>query len=57
MPLLETDRLKRILNLALPVIAGMVSQNVLNLVDTAMVSCRTVTPRWRRLATAASRYS
>lgn len=38
MPLLETDRLKRILNLALPVIAGMVSQNVLNLVDTAMVS-------------------
>lgn len=32
------SRLQRILNLALPVIAGMVSQNVLNLVDTAMVS-------------------
>ena len=32
------ERLQRILNLALPVIAGMVSQNVLNLVDTAMVS-------------------
>ena len=32
------ERLQRILNLAMPVIAGMVSQNVLNLVDTAMVS-------------------
>jgi MATE family multidrug resistance protein len=30
-------RLKRILLLALPIIGGMVSQNVLNLVDTAMV--------------------
>jgi multidrug resistance protein, MATE family len=36
--LLEKQRLQRILNLAMPVIAGMVSQNVLNLVDTAMVS-------------------
>ncbi|MEN9726561.1 MAG: hypothetical protein RL434_927, partial [Pseudomonadota bacterium] len=32
------DRVRRILDLALPVIAGMISQNVLNLVDTAMVS-------------------
>ena len=32
------DRVRRILGLALPVIAGMISQNVLNLVDTAMVS-------------------
>ncbi len=32
------DRIKRILGLALPVITGMVSQNILNLVDTAMVS-------------------
>ncbi|MFW5920675.1 MAG: MATE family efflux transporter [Polyangiales bacterium] len=30
-------RLRRILGLALPIIGGMVSQNVLNLVDTAMV--------------------
>ena len=30
-------RLRRILTLALPIIGGMVSQNVLNLVDTAMV--------------------
>jgi putative MATE family efflux protein len=36
--LLQRDRIRRILGLALPVIAGMVSQNVLNLVDTAMVS-------------------
>ena len=36
--LLPKERLQRILNLAMPVIAGMVSQNVLNLVDTAMVS-------------------
>ncbi len=35
--LIEKARLKRILNLALPIIGGMVSQNVLNLVDTAMV--------------------
>ena len=31
------DRLDRILGLALPVVVGMISQNVLNLVDTAMV--------------------
>ena len=31
------ERTKRILTLALPIIGGMVSQNVLNLVDTAMV--------------------
>jgi putative MATE family efflux protein len=31
------DRRKRIMALALPIIGGMVSQNVLNLVDTAMV--------------------
>jgi MATE family multidrug resistance protein len=31
------ERLQRILALALPIIGGMVSQNVLNLVDTAMV--------------------
>lgn len=31
------ERRKRILTLALPIIGGMVSQNVLNLVDTAMV--------------------
>ena len=36
--MLKKQRLQRILNLATPVIAGMVSQNVLNLVDTAMVS-------------------
>jgi putative MATE family efflux protein len=36
--LVPQERVRRILNLALPVIAGMVSQNVLNLVDTAMVS-------------------
>lgn len=34
----EQQRLKRISTLALPIIGGMVSQNVLNLVDTAMVS-------------------
>jgi putative MATE family efflux protein len=33
----ERGRLERILVLALPIIGGMVSQNVLNLVDTAMV--------------------
>lgn len=32
-----TDRRRRILGLALPIIGGMVSQNVVNLVDTAMV--------------------
>jgi len=31
------DRLDRILGLALPIVGGMISQNVLNLVDTAMV--------------------
>ena len=31
------DRLTRILALAVPLIGGMISQNVLNLVDTAMV--------------------
>ena len=35
--MLSPDRLKRICALALPVIGGMISQNVLNLVDTAMV--------------------
>ena len=34
---IEISRLKRILGLALPIIAGMLSQNVLNLIDTAMV--------------------
>ncbi len=34
---MEKARLKRILTLALPIIGGMISQNVLNLVDTAMV--------------------
>ncbi|RMG14913.1 MAG: MATE family efflux transporter [Deltaproteobacteria bacterium] len=33
----EASRLRRILGLALPLVGGMVSQNVLNLVDTAMV--------------------
>lgn len=38
MPLLpEPARRRRILSLALPLIGGMVSQNILNLVDTAMV--------------------
>ncbi|MGR8918974.1 MAG: MATE family efflux transporter [Gammaproteobacteria bacterium] len=36
--MLDRQRLNRILTLALPIIGGMVSQNVLNLVDTAMVS-------------------
>jgi MATE family multidrug resistance protein len=35
---LDQKRLNRILGLALPIIGGMVSQNILNLVDTAMVS-------------------
>lgn len=34
---LTRDRLGRIFSLALPIIGGMVSQNILNLVDTAMV--------------------
>lgn len=34
---LEAPRYKRILGLGLPIIGGMISQNVLNLVDTAMV--------------------
>ena len=33
----RTERRRRILALALPIIGGMVSQNLLNLVDTAMV--------------------
>ncbi len=37
-PLLDRQRLNRILTLALPIMGGMVSQNILNLVDTAMVS-------------------
>jgi putative MATE family efflux protein len=35
--MLTADRRRRILSLALPIIGGMASQNVLNLVDTAMV--------------------
>lgn len=35
--MLTADRRARILGLALPIIGGMISQNVLNLVDTAMV--------------------
>lgn len=35
--MIEAQRLRRILGLALPIVGGMVSQNVLNLVDTAMV--------------------
>lgn len=34
---METQRRKQILTLALPIVGGMISQNVLNLVDTAMV--------------------
>jgi putative MATE family efflux protein len=36
-PLPPPDRLKRILTLALPIMGGMVSQNLMNVVDTAMV--------------------
>ncbi|MGE4618126.1 MAG: MATE family efflux transporter [Gammaproteobacteria bacterium] len=36
--MLDKDRFHRILGLALPLIGGMISQNILNLVDTAMVS-------------------
>ena len=35
--MIERARLREVLRLALPIIGGMVSQNVLNLVDTAMV--------------------
>lgn len=35
--MIEKPRLRRIMTLALPIIGGMTSQNVLNLVDTAMV--------------------
>ena len=34
---MDAQRLRTILNLALPIIGGIVSQNVLNLVDPAMV--------------------
>lgn len=34
---MNTDRAKTIMTLALPIIGGMVSQNILNLIDTAMV--------------------
>ncbi|MEZ4375299.1 MAG: hypothetical protein R3B07_31090 [Polyangiaceae bacterium] len=33
----DGSRLRRILTLALPIVGGMVSQNLLNLVDTFMV--------------------
>lgn len=36
--MLDKHRLNRIASLALPIMGGMVSQNILNLVDTAMVS-------------------
>lgn len=36
--MLDQQRLNRILSLALPIIGGMVSQNILNIVDSAMVS-------------------
>jgi putative MATE family efflux protein len=35
---IERDRLRQILTLSVPIIGGMVSQNVLNLIDTLMVS-------------------
>lgn len=35
--MIEKDRLKKILGLSLPIIGGMVSQNILNIVDTVMV--------------------
>ena len=41
---MEPQRLQRILGLALPIIGGMVSQNVLNLVDTAMGSLHLLEP-------------
>ena len=34
---MDADRRNRIIGLALPIIGGMVSQNLLNIVDTAMV--------------------
>ncbi|MGE0482585.1 MAG: MATE family efflux transporter [Gammaproteobacteria bacterium] len=36
--MLDRQRFDRILGLALPIVGGMISQNILNLVDTAMVS-------------------
>lgn len=36
-PKIEATRLQRIFGLAMPIVAGMLSQNLLNLVDTAMV--------------------
>ena len=36
--MLDKERFDRILALALPIVAGMVSQNIFNLVDSAMVS-------------------
>lgn len=35
--MIPADRARRILHLALPIVGGMVSQNLLNLIDTAMV--------------------
>ena len=35
--MVDRQRFRRIMLLALPIIGGMLSQNVLNLVDTAMV--------------------
>lgn len=35
--MVQSDRLKRIFGLALPIMGGMMSQNILNLIDTAMV--------------------
>ena len=34
---MDADRRNRIIALALPIVGGMVSQNLLNIVDTAMV--------------------
>ena len=36
--MLDKERFDRILALALPIVGGMVSQNIFNLVDSAMVS-------------------
>ena len=36
--MLDKSRAQRIFGLALPIMGGMVSQNILNIVDTAMVS-------------------
>ena len=35
--MITLDRLQRIFLLSLPIIGGMISQNILNIVDTAMV--------------------